>query len=137
MSSPKSSIRATLTSRLKAFPSLPAVAWEGKTYDPIIGTPYLTPSLIPAAPRAGGCGDDAPNQHTGIYQLMLTYPGNSGLDAVNSACDALVDWFKRGTELDAGIGVLTIQKAWCGPESSSADWIAVPISIRYSLFAAN
>ena len=51
-------IRSGIRQRLQTLPGLIAVAWEGRTYQPVKGTPFLTEQFRPisSAVRATGVG---------------------------------------------------------------------------------
>lgn len=68
---------------------------------------------------------------------MVVFPSDNGVGDVNACCDALVNHFKRGTLINTAEGVLTVTRSWSGNEMPTTDWISIPVSVTYSLFAAN
>ena len=137
MSNPLSSIRAAFVTKLQAFTGLPSVAWENVPYTPATGVPYLQPALLPGEPFQREIGTNGINRHSGIYQISVFAPTGTGIAVLNTLVSALCDHFKRGTILNYGGSIVTIQKAYSGLTIQEADWQHVPVTIQYRCDANN
>jgi hypothetical protein len=136
MAAPETKIRAAFVTRLQTFPSLPSVAWENMSFTPGV-VPYLAPFLLPVEPFQAELGVNGQNQHSGVYQISIYAPAGSGTSAINTLRDNLVDFFKRGTTMVYSDISVQVVKAWPGPMLQETDWVHIPITIRYRVFAAN
>lgn len=133
---PDAAIRSAFVARLTAFPGLPSVAWENMRFTPVLGSPYVRPTLMPGEPTQAEIGENGCNRHVGVYQISLFFPAGKGLAAVEALRDGLVDHFKRGSVLTGSIGV-EITKAYGGPMLEEPNWIHCPVTIQYRVLASN
>lgn len=139
MSAPYADIRAALADHLDTFATAYpiAVAWENTRYTPTPGSPYIKPELLPGEPMQAELGQHGRNLHVGVYHLSLFYPAGTGTLGAGTARDDIIDHFKRGTVLEYGGLPVTVTKAHAGPMLQETDWVNIPITIQYRVFADN
>lgn len=130
-------IRAALTTQLSTMTGVPAVAWENASYTPVVGTPYLTPSVLWAEGSQAELGVAGRNWERGIYQITCVYPPNTGMGALNTMIGKLRDRFKRGTVLTYNGVTVTIRKVIVSGQSIDASGIRQPVSISFYTQVAN
>jgi hypothetical protein len=97
--------------------------WEGKTYSPVKGTPWISESQQPVSSvvRALGLGGDI--AHTVIAAFSLHYPANAGTNALDAMAGALMDKFRPGTGLSYGGDTATILQVERRSNTQEPDWI--------------
>ena len=137
MSAPDSDIRSAFATKLLAFTSVPSIAWENTAFTPAAGATYLRPTLLTAEPVQAEIGAAGLNRHTGVFQVSIYAPTGTGLLAINTLRNSLIDYFKRGTQLQYGAVTVTISKAFAGAYLQETAWIHVPVTIRYTTLATN
>lgn len=91
-------ISAMLDGRLNSMVGLPDVAWQGKKYDPVIGTLYLRPTNLQGPTIAVTNQDET----RGIYQIDIFAQAGKGKNAALIMADKVADHFKQGTILTYG-----------------------------------
>jgi hypothetical protein len=95
-------MRSALRAALLAVPNLPAVAWEGVTYTPVAGTPYLREALRVTSYRRKALGQGGTMQHDFRANLTLVYPSNRGTKDIEAMEGVLIQAFAPGTSLVYG-----------------------------------
>ena len=95
---------------------------------------WLRASFLPAPTATIGVNFAAYNQHNGIFQIDVFYGQGSGELAPGRIATGIIEWFKRGTELDV---VTIIRAPYRGPLLKSDPWMMLPVSIPYLAFATN
>lgn len=124
-------VRAALESRLAALtPALPT-AWENTAYTPTLSVAFQKPTLMRAAPQNPAMGSSF-YRETGVFQVMLCYPLNSGSGAADDRAKLIRGWFPRGSSLTAQGITLTVQGTpTIGPGTSDGSFWCVAVSIPY------
>ena len=130
-------IRAALATHLSGLSGVPAIAWENVAYTPIVGTPWIRPTVLMGQPRQAAIGDSGPNEQVGVYQIDLFYPPDQGVLPVNTMAGKIEQRFKRGTQLTYNGIRLTISKAYISALSQESDWVQVPVNINFFAFTDN
>lgn len=135
-------IRKALESRLNTYATgrSPAidVAWPNSGYTPTTGTEYLRPTLLPGRSRAATAGSSGQQFHQGIFQVDIFWPANEGSGGALSEADAIIDHFKRGTNLSAsGFTVRIDDDVYVLPANVEPDWYQVPVNIGFYAIAPN
>jgi len=130
-------IRAALVTQLSTMTGVPAVAWENSTYSPVVGTPYLIPSVLWAEGSQAELGVNGRNWERGIYQITAVYPANAGVGLINAMAGKIRERFKRGTELVYNGVTVKIRKVYLGPQTIEAAGIQQPVSIAFYSQVAN
>lgn len=122
-------LRSALRERLTALPGLPAVAWEGKFYVPVKGTPYLSESVRPISSTVTGTGRSGVRSHRVTFNLMLHYPAGAGTVAIETMAGLLMQHFKPGTAVSYQTASAVIQQAEVRALLQEPDWINCPVII--------
>jgi hypothetical protein len=129
-------IRAAFNGSLSTFATSESldVAWENFDYTPT-DDPYLRPVLLPGQTQAAGCGPDAKNVHSGVYQVDVIYPTSAGWGDCSIMADKVVSHFKRGTKLsDNRILVFGSSQ---GPAMPEGVRFKIPVSVTYMAWLDN
>lgn len=139
MGSPCQAIESAFAERLTQYTALNdiQVAWPNVSCRPVIGTAYLRVDHSPGEPLQAEIGPEGRNVHVGFYQITLVYPAGTGTLGAGTIRDEIVDHFKRGTVLSSDGVSLTITRAFPGSMMTDPDWVRIPITLRYRVFAAN
>ena len=109
MSTPLPDIHAALAARLASItPSLPT-AWPNTLFNPD-GDPYQEAFIIPA--RSGARDLKTGAIYSGIYQVNICYPADTGVDDAEARAKLVCDYFSPSSApIDYGTGVLRIVRA--------------------------
>ena len=113
-----------LDTKLKALPSLGAsmIQFANVAIPPQTGI-YYAAHFMPSSVQPELHGND---HETGIYQVSVFIPINSGSGAAMVAAQAVADWFKRQIISGVSCGVPVL----AGPIQDVA-WYHVPVSIPF------
>ncbi|CAB4122354.1 Protein of unknown function DUF4128 [uncultured Caudovirales phage] len=125
-----SDLRSAFRARLQAINGLPSGrAWEGRSYAPQIGTPFIRESFRPISStvRAVGIGGLIAHKMTG--NLNLFFPAGKGTADVEQAAGLILAAFAPGTSLVYGPSSGVILQAERSPILQEPDWISVPLTI--------
>ena len=98
-------IRGALQNRLAAVTGIPAIAYEGKGYTPVAGTPFVEPVFIPISSPPVTNGDQKVFLHEGLFQVAVVYPVAKGTGPAEAMADAIKASFTPGTVLSNGAAV--------------------------------
>ena len=120
-------IMNALNNRLSELPSLPSVAWPNTELDPVIGTMFLRANILPA--DASTATLQSLEQHTGVYQVDIFAPVNTGLFNVNNMADSIADHFRASAIPNIRIRAITIERG-----DRDGAWFVVPVSIIYDTY---
>ena len=129
-----SDIRAALDTILAAHANAESVpvAWENREYAPDLSTPYFAASLLPVQTGDVGLASGSNEDFSGLYQVTVNVAKGSQTGDLRALVDGVLVAFSRGLKQD---GVL-IEKSYAAPALTINDaWHAVPITVRYRLFA--
>src|SRR3954463_2192287 len=103
-------IQIALDKALQSVPNIPSIAWPNVKYDPIIGTPFIAPSLL-----AGGNEiSTSVEKYKGIYQVDINVPSNAGTKTLYLIADAIKTYFQAKSLVANGQTIL-IQAVSLGP----------------------
>jgi|AntDeeMetagen134_2_1112570.scaffolds.fasta_scaffold02290_4 hypothetical protein len=130
-------IRKALDSHLATMPPAIDVAWPNRPYDPQIGTPWMRPNLLPTPPRQAELGLQGRNAHTGIYQISVFYPAGNGPGRAEDAASALVERFKRGTDVTYANHLVRCVMAGYRDGTQEPDWYSLIVEIEYRAYLPN
>lgn len=72
-------------------------AYENKKFTPTEGVPWARVTVLPARPSVVTLGSSGEDEHTGITQIDLFYPLDSGDGEILAMSDAIRTVFKAGT----------------------------------------
>ena len=132
-SSVRSYLRQTLLT-VAPVGGLPAIAYEGRKYTPIVGTPWIREQLLPISAEVATLGPTGYVREEFVYRLTVYSPltGSSKLSDHENLVDLIRAKFFPGQEvrdsLSRYFGIVT--EAARGYSLTEPDWIGTPVSIR-------
>lgn len=130
-------IDAALDKQLSVMVGLPPVAWENKSYTPILGTLYLRPTSLPGTSTQSSLGAAGQDSSVGIYQVDVMAKLDTGKKLSTVTADKIADHFKRGTILTYNGRSVRIRSASRKAGRKTGDgWYMVPVEIEYITFTA-
>lgn len=128
-------ISSALSARLSAFTPIMPIAWENTIFKPVVGTPWLKPSLLIGSQRPVTLGTKRITRHSGIYQIDVVFPAASeaaqGAGNLNRRVDELLAWFPPGLVLAPTTVRLTVEYAESNRASEQPDWFSASLSIGW------
>ncbi|MBF0675590.1 phage tail terminator-like protein [Pseudomonas sp.] len=127
----ESKIHSALVAAFVASAVMPSnrTAYEGKTFTPVAGQSWARLTGLPTGRAPAAQGKNAPQEWTGILQIDLFHPKNTGHAAILADTDKALAFFKSGKRLDyQGQGVL-IRRAERSPIRQEDTWQSVSISV--------
>ncbi len=124
-----SDMRAAFRQHLTGVAGLPVMAWEGRKFDPVVGTPFARESFraISSVVRAIGAGGNIAHRMVGVVSLF--YPIGVGTAAIEAMAGTLLTRFKPGTSLAYGPNTGLVLQAERAPLLQEPDWLGCPVSI--------
>lgn len=122
-------LRAAVRALLTAASGLPAIAWEGRPYQPIKGTPYLAEGFRPVSSVVRALGPGGTIAHTVIATFTLHYPAGHGTTAIDAAAGALLQLFKPCTILAYEGSRAVVQQAERHPLLQEPDWLTCGVVV--------
>jgi hypothetical protein len=130
-------LRAAFRQRLLTQTGLPAQAWEGRPYQPVKGTPYVSESIraISSVVRALGLGGTIAHTVTGNFTFH--FPAGKGTNDVDSMAGSVMALFRPGTVLAYGGDSAVVQQAERSAVIQEPDWINVTVIITAVGHTAN
>lgn len=126
------SIPSALIARYRsgAFFTDALTAYPNATFTkPTASTAWASVFVIPATTAPLSIRDS--DEMSGVFQIDLNYPINSGAGGAQAKADAIRSHFKRGTVL-SGVELGTVSVATLGPVDG---WYRVAMSINYRSFS--
>ena len=138
MSTHFADISAALDGKLKTFAeanSIP-VAWENAGYDPVIGTLYLRPKILPGNSEPIGLSYTSALDHLGIYQIDIIAPIDSGKGVATTKADLLFTEFARGNLPYNGKSI-TIKSVSRSAGNRDSAWYVLSVIINYQSITGN
>lgn len=118
--------RSAIRERLLTVTGLPAVAWEGRSFSPAVGQPWLRERLLPISETPAANGTVS---HRYSWELALFYPAGSGLSALTTMRSRIIDHFAPGLKLAYEGVSLTVMESSRKPPVTEPDWLQGPLSI--------
>lgn len=131
-------LRAAFRQRLASVAGLPSqIAWEGRTFSPVIGQPFMRESFRPiySQPRAVGVGGTIQHRITG--NLTLFYPAGKGTVEIEQAAGLILAAFAPGTSLVYGGATCVVMQAERAPLLQETDYVGCPVTITLQAYTAN
>lgn len=130
-------VRAAFRQKLLTQSGLPAQAWEGKAYQPVKGTPYVSESVraISSEVRALGLGGTI--AHTVTCNLTFHYPAGRGTKDAETMVGNVMALFRPGTTLVYGGNSAIVQQTERTAISQEPDWLSVTVIITAVGHTAN
>lgn len=126
-----SSVRSYLRSQLLTITGLPAVAYEGRPYTPVVGTSWIREQLFPIDAPIETWGSDGYVRESFHYRLTLFSPIGGRLTDHENMLDTIRALFHPGGEIrDAQSRYSgTVVEARRGMNITEPDWISATVTI--------
>lgn len=95
-------INAALVSAVLASGVMPQarIAFEGAKFEPVTGQSWARITAIPSNRAPAAMGSSAPQEWTGILQIDIYHPLNSGTGPILGDADKALAYFRSGRRLD-------------------------------------
>lgn len=128
----RSLMETALASALSGFP----LAYENVPYVPVVGTAFGAVYLYPGEPENPEMGPGYIQR--GIMQVNLFYPLDAGTGAASAKAETIRTAFPFATTLTAtGVRVLITRTPEISPARIEADWLLVPVRIRFEAYVGS
>jgi len=124
-------IQAAFDNRLNTLPGGYDIAWPNIPFEPQAGATYLRPQFLPADTVQVGLGTDGLDDTTGIYQVDVVYPAETGRSQIP---DQVADHFKRGTVLSYNGTNVRIRSVSIASALRDGAFFFVPVSIAFQTY---
>lgn len=109
----------------------PEVAWEGRSYAPAGGKPWLQVSTPARNRQPTSIGTDGAHSWNGTFQLVVKSPSTLGNIAALKRAEAIAKRLPRGRTLVSGAARVVFQAVTIPASYDSADFISVPVVIQW------
>lgn len=122
-------------SQIDLTPARP-LAWPGKSFSPVVGTPYLFATYMPNATTSTGLAFNAPRDFRGLFQVSVFWPAGRGIVYPLELAGSVAAHFKMGTRImRSGLKVELNQPPEVAPPIEQPDWLQVPVTVRWRCVA--
>lgn len=125
---------------LAAISGIPAIIVENENASPPNPkAAWVEAFMLPAPTVPAGIGLGAYNFESGIYQVSVYAPPDTGRDDADVLAEKIRSAFKRGTVVDGVTTRTRVETSWVGPANNSKDdgWYMLPVSIRWFDYTVN
>lgn len=124
-------IRAAFETTLYNLDTTFPTAWENTEFTPDENTAYQRVQLVMRVPTDPTTSSDY-RRENGEFQVFVSYPSNTGVNAAYTKAAAISGIFKRGTTLVQGdTKVQILESPHVGTAMQFADRYVVPVSISF------
>jgi len=127
-------IKAALDVRLSTMTGLPSVAWQNTSYEPVLGTTYLRPTVLPGNTVGATLGSSGSDEHVGVYQIDIFTKAGIGRGVATVLTDTIGDHFKPVTELVYNAQTVRCVSVSIGAAREGDGWYQIPVDINYMAF---
>ena len=121
--------------RAGAFFTDSQTAWENAAFvKPANTQAWSAVFLLPNQPTSESSGAGGGDGHTGIFQIDINYPANSGSVQAMTKADSVSQYFKGGTRIAYGgqqVQILTCGRSQGRPVDG---WYRVSLTINWTAF---
>lgn len=95
-------INAALVSAVLASGVMPRarIAFEGAKFEPVTGQSWVRITALPSNRAPAAMGSGAPQEWTGILQIDIYHPLNSGTGPILGDADKALAYFRSGRRLE-------------------------------------
>jgi hypothetical protein len=111
-------------------------AHENIDYDPTPGTAWAEVFIIPNQPTVGTLGAAGEDNHTGLMQIDLNYPPDSGSKAAIDKADEIRALFKAGSRFSYSGQLITVLSCGRSRGVKAGGWFRVSMTINWYAFTA-
>lgn len=124
-------IRAALVSRYEGAGLNLPTSYQGRKFNQPVGEPWARVGFVPNTPEVRTLGDAGEDEATGILQIDLFHPLESGIGGALAMADTLRSVFKAGGFEYSGQSV-TIVSAGPGFSREENGWTRTTITINWN-----
>lgn len=125
-------IRAALEVKLSQITNIPYIRYQGNTYSPTTGTPYISCRLVPTSRRPAEVGTNPFNRYQGLFTINVYTPENQGSNNNQLICNSILSAFPAGThELVFDDQTVRIEYTEQLGSFEDSPWYITPISIGW------
>lgn len=110
------------------------IATENVTFKPMDGSAYLAAFRLPLPVTQATLGDNGEDLHSGIYQININYPQDSGMTVLYDKADAINLVFKSGATFTSGTTKVRIKNVSVERVIVSGGFATLPLTIEYYTF---
>jgi len=126
-----SDVLSALDQRLSTLTDAPPIAWQNITYEPVDGTLWIRPTLLPADTIGATLSTSGTDEQKGLYVVDVFAPAFEGKNEALAIADAVADHFKPVTELTYNTRLVRCISVSIGAPTNVDNWYQVPILINY------
>ena len=130
-------ISAALDAHLNTMVGLPPVAWENRSYTPVVGTLYVRPTNLQgvtvASSQSASKGQDVT---IGVYQIDVFAEAGEGKNDAVTMADTIADQFKMDTELTYNSRLVRVASVSRGAANTDDGWYQIPVEVVYNAYSA-
>lgn len=127
-------INAALVTAYRAvMPSVPT-AFEGVAFTPTTGQKWAQVTNLRAGDDVASIGVGGMDESTGVFQIDVNVPENTGTAVLLADADALRAYFVAGRLLTYQTQTVRVRRADVSPIRRVDGWLRISVSITYSAF---
>ena len=119
-------VRHVVETRISNNWTMTPVHWENVHYEPVPGQAYIAPVVLPATGDKASLGLFALNRWTGILDIGIFFPRDTGSKPGNDIADALFELFYNHTE--SGV---TFYTGYVAPTGITEEWNRLTMTIPF------
>lgn len=124
-------IQNALTSQLANIVGLPPIAYSNVEFNPVQGSSYIRPTLIPAKSVIYSLTQ---GKHMGIYQVDIFTQVDKGSAPLFLIADSIRDAFKANLSLVSGGDTIFIQEVGISKAQRVDGWWTCFVEVNYLCF---
>lgn len=99
MASVYDGIRSALEVKLSTVPGITEIAYENVSYNPVSGTSFVQPRLIPVSRRAAVRGPNPQQRYEGVFRVFCYTPEGDGPSAADILANKVIEAFDATTDI--------------------------------------
>lgn len=125
-------IHSLLNTRLGTLVGLPTIQLQNTRNIGQTGVPFTRGTLLPAKAIPSSVGTTGKDNLSGIFQVDLFVPQDTGTDAVNTLADSVIAHFPRGLILVDRTLNLHISRAYCEVGRRIEPFYMLPVIVQWT-----
>lgn len=124
---------ALVTAYRAAMPSLvSSTAYEGMSFTPTVGQKWGQVTNLRAGADMASLGVGGQDESTGVFQIDVSVPENSGTATLLADADTLRAYFVAGRSFTYQSQSVRVRRADVSPIRRVDGWLRVSVSVTYS-----
>ncbi len=124
---------ALVTAYGEALPGVPT-AYEGASFTPTTGTKWAQLNNLRAGADVASLGVSGMDEHTGVFQIDVNVPEDTGTGVLLADADTLRAYFVAGRSFTYQTQTVRVRRADVSAVRRVDGWLRVSVSITYSAF---